>query len=231
MRRFWKTARAAKSDGAWGVELDGKPLRTPARAPLTVPSEAIARAIAEEWNAAAETFDPRSMPLTGLANAARDRVAPDPATFAKGLAEYGESDLTCYRVEAPRALVSLQQEAWDPLLAWGRRRFDVDFRTTCGIVHLAQPSATTERLAQAVGSLDPFRLAGLSPLVTIGGSLLAALAVLEGAVTADQAWDAVTVDDRWHSEQWGSDAQAEQRLENRRRDFLAAAAFLQLLED
>ena len=230
MKRFWKNAAAVAGDGAWGIELDGKPLRTPARAPLEVPTEAIAGAIADEWNAAPEAFEPRSMPLTGLANAAIDRVSPEPEAFAAGLAQYGESDLTCYRAEAPRPLVRRQEEAWDPLLAWGRRRFDVDFRTTCGILHVPQPTATTDRLGHAVGALDPFRLAGLSPLVTLGGSLLAALAVLEGAVSVEEAWTAVTVDDCWQLEQWGSDAEAEERLENRRRDFFAAASFLKLLE-
>ena len=230
MKRFWTNAEAASTGAGWRVELDGKPLRTPARAPLAVPTQPLARAIAEEWSAAPETFEPRAMPLTGLANAAIDRVAHDPAAFAAGLAHYGESDLTCYRAEAPRPLAEMQAQAWDPLLAWARRRFDVDFRTTCGIVHVAQSAATTERLAHAVAALDPFRLAGLSPLVTIGGSLVAALGVLEGAVTADAAWDAVTVDDRWQREQWGADLEAEQRLENRRRDFMAAAAFLEFLE-
>ena len=231
MKRFWKTAAGVPDGGAWTVELDGKPLRTPARAALEVPTEALAAAIAGEWNAAPEEFEPRAMPLTGLANAAIDRVAPGLAAFASGLAQYGESDLLCYRAERPRALIEQQEQAWDPLLAWGRRRFDVDFRTTCGIIHVAQPSSTTDRLGHAVATLDPFRLAGLSPLVTIGGSLIAALAVLEGAVTAEEAWDAVTTDDRWQREQWGADAEAEERLENRRRDFFAAASFLKLLED
>lgn len=231
MKRFWTKAEAVEQDRGWGVELDGKPLRTPARAALIVPTEPLAQAIADEWNAVEATFDPRSMPLTGLANAAIDRVAPDPPAFAKALAQYGESDLTCYRAQAPRGLVSRQQQAWDPLLGWGRRRFDVDFRTTCRIVHVDQPIATTDRLAHAVSALDPFRLAGLAPLVAVGGSLLAALAVLEGAVTPDSAWEAVTVDDRWQLDQWGADTEAEQRLDNRRRDFLAAAAFLKLVDD
>ncbi|HYI43356.1 MAG TPA: ATP12 family protein [Sphingomicrobium sp.] len=231
MKRFWKSAVVAGSPRAWTVELDGKPLRTPARAPLTLPTEGLAHAIAAEWNEAPDEFDPRSMPLAGLANAAIDRVVPDPAAFAAGLAQYAESDLTCYRAESPQALVSRQEDAWDPLLAWGRRRFDVDFKTTCGIVHVAQPAATIERFSHAVGALDAYRLAALSPLVTIGGSLVAALALLEGAFTAKQVWAAVTVDDRWQLEQWGSDAEAEERLENRRRDFFSAATFLGLLED
>lgn len=229
MKRFWKQADAVERDGGWGVELDGKPLRTPARDLLTVPTKALAEAIASEWNEVGDKIDPGTLPLTGLANAAVDRVAPDKEAFAKGIARYAEADLACYRAEGPSALVDRQTESWDALIGWGRRRFDVDFRTTRGIVHVDQPAATVDRLSHAVAALDPFRLAGLSPLVTISGSLLAALGVLEGTLMPDQAWDAVTVDDRWQLEQWGSDAEAEAAIDNRRRDFMAAARFLELL--
>ena len=229
MKRFWKSADVVERDGGWGVELDGKPLRTPAREPLTVPTKALADAVADEWNGVEEKIDSRGLPLTGLANAAIDRVAPDKQTFADVLARYAEADLACYRAEGPAGLVDRQAEHWDPLLGWGQRRFDVDFKTTNGIVHVAQPQATIDRLAHAISTLDPFRLAGLSPLVTIGGSLLAALGVLEGAFTPEQAWEAVSVDDRWQLEQWGSDAEAEAALASRRWDFLAAARYLELL--
>jgi chaperone required for assembly of F1-ATPase len=230
VKRFWKDVIVAKEDGGWGVALDTRPVRTPARAPLVVPTEALADAIADEWRGIEGEVDPRAMPLTGLANAAIDRVAPERQAFAAGLARYAEADLACYRAEGPRGLVERQEESWDALLAWARRRFDVDFATTCGIVHVEQPAATVDRLAHALAALDPFRLAGLSPLVTIGGSLVAALAVVEKAITPEAAWDSVSVDERWQLEQWGADAEAEAALENRRRDFLAAARFLDLLD-
>jgi len=229
MRRFWKEARAVRRDGGWSVELDGRPLRTPARAELVAPTEGLAEAIAREWNEAGETANPRAMALTGLANAAIDRVAPDPGPFAAGLARYGETDLLCYRAEAPAKLAERQERSWGPLLAWARRRYDVDFVITASIIHAPQPRATIDRLGHAVAALDPFRLAGLSPLVIIGGSLVTALAVLERAVSAEEAWDAVSLDERWQLEQWGPDAEAEAALANRRRDFLAAAKFLLLL--
>jgi chaperone required for assembly of F1-ATPase len=116
------------------------------------------------------------------------------------------------------------------LLAWARRRYDVDFVITSRLIHVDQPPATVERLSHALAALDPFHLAGLSPLVTIGGSLVAALAVLEKAITAEQAWDAVSVDEQWQLEQWGSDQEAEAALENRRGDFLAGARFLDFLD-
>ena len=227
MKRFWKAAEAVPAGEGWAVRLDDRPLRTPGRVALVVPTEPLAEAIAEEWAAADETFEPWAMPLTGLANAAIDRVAVDRAGFAAGLAKYAEADLACYRAEGPETLAARQQQGWDALLGWARRRYDVDFVTTTGITHVAQPQATVERLTQAVAELDPFRLAGLAPLVTIGGSLVAALAVLEGAMTPEQAWDAVSIDERWQVEKWGSDAEA--AIAGRERDFLAAARFLELL--
>lgn len=230
MKRFWKEAAATPEAGAWGIALDGKPLRTPARRPLVVPTRALGEAIAQEWNASGETVDPAAMPLTGIANAAIDHIEADPVQFARDLAQYGESDLTCYRAQEPQPLVERQEGSWDTVLAWARRRFGVDFRTTCGVVHVRQPDATLQRLAHAVAALDPFRMAALSPLVTIGGSLVVALAVLEGAMGADAGWDAVSIDDRWQLEQWGADPEAEAALTARRRDFLAAARVPELLE-
>ncbi|WP_310467586.1 ATP12 family protein [Sphingomonas sp.] len=230
MKRFWTAATVVADGDGWGIELDGRRVRTPARAMLTVASRPLADAIAAEWDSVGERLDPRAMPLTGLANAAIDRVAPDPAEFAAALAKYAEGDLTCYRAEGPPKLIARQAEQWDALLAWARRRFDVDFVTTSGLLHVAQPAAAVERLAHAVAVLDAFRLAGLSPLVTLGGSLIAALAVLEGAVTPDQAWAAVSIDEAWQIEQWGDDAEAVAAMAGRRRDFLAAARFLELLD-
>jgi chaperone required for assembly of F1-ATPase len=230
VKRFWKDVAVEPEEGGWGIRLDGRPVKTPARAALVVPTEVLAEAIADEWRSVGDTVDPRAMPLTGLANAAIDRVEPGRQAFANGLARYADADLACYRSEGPRALLERQERCWDELLGWARRRYDVDFATTSGLMHVAQPPATVEQLSHAVSTPDPFRLAALSPLVTIGGSLIAALAVLEKAMTAQAAWDAVSVDDRWQLEQWGADAEAEAALENRRRDFFAAARFLELLD-
>ncbi|MBA3669930.1 MAG: ATPase [Sphingomonas sp.] len=231
MKRFWTAAAAVRGHHCWIIELDGKPLRTPARAVLELPTEQLAQAVAAEWAAAGENVNPRAMPLTGLANAAVDRIAPDPKAFAQGLAKYAEADLTCYRAEGPSKLVEVQSAAWDTLLGQARRGYDVDFAVTNGLVHVSQPKGTIERLAHEVHQLAAFELAALSPLVTIGGSLVAALALIDGALSADDAWGAVSVDERWQIDQWGADPEAVAALDNRRRDFLAAARFLALLRD
>lgn len=229
MKRFWKAAEVVEAGDGFGVTLDGRRVKTPAKADLAVPTQALAEAIAGEWNDCGDTLDPRAMPFTGLANAAIDRVTPDKDRFAAGLARYAESDLTCYRAEGPQALVERQAESWDVLLAWARRRFDVDFECVTGVMHVAQPGETVRKLGHAVATLTAFQLAGLSPLVTIGGSLIAGLAMLEEMMPAEDAWEAVSLDERWQLEQWGDDLEARTALDARRREFLAGARFLELL--
>jgi chaperone required for assembly of F1-ATPase len=229
MKRFFKSAAARPAEGGYEITLDGRPVKTPAREHLIVSSEPLARAIEEEWNGQGEEIDPRSMPMTGLANAAIDRVGPDQQAFASGLARYAEADLLCYRAEAPATLIVRQQEVWDPLLAWARHRFDIDFEVVSGIMHRPQPASTVERLTKAIAARSAFELAPLSQLVTISGSLIIALALAEGAVTLEEAWAAATLDEAWQLEQWGVDAEAEAVLEARRQDFSAAYRFLQLI--
>ena len=226
MKRFYEVAEVGPGNV---ILLDGRPVKTPSRQDLAPPSDALAAAIAGEWNGQVEKVDPRAMPLTGLANAAIDRIAPDPAAFAAGLAAYGESDLLYYRAEGPAPLVARQAEAWDPILAWAGTRYDVAFEVTAGIVHKAQPPATVERLAAATAARGPFALAGLSPLVTISGSLLIALALAEGAIGLDRAWAAAMLDEQWQAENWGEDEEAAAALAGRRADFAAAFRFLSLL--
>jgi chaperone required for assembly of F1-ATPase len=230
VKRFWKEVVVEIEGDGWTITLDGRAVKTPARASLVLPTQALAKAVSGEWRSVEGEIQPREMPLSGLANAAIDRVAPERQAFAQGLARYAEADLACYRAEGPRELVTRQEQQWDALLGWARRRYDVDFVTTSGLMHVDQPTATVERLSHAVAALDAFHLAGLSPLATIGGSLIAALAVLEKTIAPEQAWEAVSVDERWQLEQWGSDPEAEKALENRRRDFVAAAKFLELLD-
>jgi chaperone required for assembly of F1-ATPase len=229
VRRFYKEASVAPGDRGFALLLDGRPVKTPARAALAVPARALADAIAREWQKQGDTIDPQTMPLTGLANAAIDRVAPDPQAFAAGLARYGESDLLCYRAQGPAPLVQRQAEQWDPILAWARRRFDIELKVMEGVIHHPQSDAAVARLGKAVAVRPPFELAGLSPLVTVSGSLIIALALAEGALDLEQAWAAASLDEQWQLDKWGEDSEAVLALANRRRDFEAGLRFLHLL--
>ena len=229
MKRFYKQVTVETVESGHAIRLDGRAVRTPARAELILPTSALAHGVSAEWDAQAEDIDPRAMPLTGLSNAAIDRVTPDPAAFSATLAGYAETDLLCYRAESPIELVAHQAAAWDPLLDWAARRYDVRFETVAGIVHRAQPVETVERLSAALAARDPFHLAAMNPLVTIGGSLVIALALADGRIDVETAFATATLDELWQVEQWGEDELGTRTREAHRADFKAAARFLALL--
>lgn len=229
MKRFYREVLVAPGEGGFTIQLDGRTVRTPDRADLAVPTAALADAIADEWRAQGDTVAPATMKLTGLANAAIDKVRPARAAFIADLAKYGESDLLCYRAGDPADLVAAEAAAWDPLLGWAQARFDIHFEIATGIVHRAQPPATVARLAEAVAARDDFALAALSPLVRIAGSLVIALAVAEGAIDAYAGFDAAHLDEIWQAGRWGEDAEATAARAARKADFLSAARFTALL--
>lgn len=230
MKRFYKLASVTADAVPFGIALDGRPLRTPSRATLALPARALAEAIAAEWNGQGEVIVPQSMPLTGLANAAIDRVAPDVAGFADGLTVFAENELLAYRADHPPVLVAHQAAHWDPWLAWARGRYDVDFTLVTGIIHRPQPAATLARIAAAYRAFDAFRLAALHPVVTISGSAVIGLAVAEAQMDADAAWAIGHLDELWQAEQWGKDPLAEAGHKERQRDLSAAVTMLRLLD-
>lgn len=229
MKRFWKNAATVPQDGGRGIALDGRPVRTPARAPLVVPSERLAEAIAAEWNAQGSDIDPAAMPMTGIANAAIDLATGDRAAFAETIAAYAQTDLLCYRDDRDAALQGEQASAWNPLLAWAEARHGIEFALAQGVLPIDQPAATVAALREAVHALDPFRLAPLSPLVTIGGSLVAGLALVEDAFAADMLWEAVSLDELYQERRWGADGEAQKARARREADWHNAARFLTLL--
>jgi chaperone required for assembly of F1-ATPase len=230
-KRFWKTAAPlGAAGGAYSISLDGRPVKTPAKAPLVVPSRALAEALAEEWNAVEDEIRPQAMPLTRAANAAIDKVVPQRDAVVTHLAEYGATDLLCYRAEGPEDLVRRQAEGWDPLLDWAAERFGARLATTRGVVHLAQPADSLARLRAQVQALGPFPLTALSELVTLSGSLVIGLAAVHGAAAGEALWRLSRIDEDWQAELWGVDPEAAALAEDKRRAFHQAIKFFSLSE-
>ncbi len=227
MKRFWRDV-AVSGDGPFGVMLDGRPVRTPAKAMLAVPTRALADAVAGEWAAVEGTVKPDAMPMTGLANAAIDLINADVAGHAARLAAYAGSDLVCYRAEGPEGLVARQAAAWDPIVDWARARFDRGFVVTAGLMPVAQPAGTVERAAAALAGLDAFGIAACAHLVPISGSALLVLALVEGVIDVEAAFAAASVDEIWSEERWGQDDEATAMLAARGEAFRSAHRFLVL---
>ncbi|WP_138469812.1 ATP12 family chaperone protein [Poseidonocella sp. HB161398] len=221
-KRFWKEAAVAEAGDGWTVQLDGRAVKTPAKAALVLPSRALAEAVAAEWRAQGDTIDPASMPLTKLSNSAIDNVAVNHAAVAEMLAAYGGTDLLCYRAEAPEALVARQRAAWDPLLIWSAGRFGAPLNTAGGVMHVAQPEASLAALAAEVHGLTAFELAAFHDLVAISGSLVLGLAVIHGEAAAEAAWTLSRVDEDWQAEQWGVDEEAAGTAAKKQAEFLTA---------
>jgi chaperone required for assembly of F1-ATPase len=168
------------------------------------------------------------MPLTRLANTVFDRVMPGRARIVAEMLEFAGSDLTCYRAEAPPDLVERQALAWNPVLDWAVAKLDAAFVVTAGIVHRPQPKAALNAVEAHLQGLDPFVLTALHNMMTLTGSLLIAAKTVAGRIDPEAAWRAAHTDEDFQIEQWGEDAEAQQRRVFRHREFLAGCRFASL---
>lgn len=207
-KRFWKEASVIEAEGGFTVSLDGRAVKTPAKAALVVPTRAMAEAIAAEWDAQEGVIKPDTMPWTRSANSSIDKLAIQRDAVIDMLAEYGGSDLLCYRVDQPAELVARQKEGWDPLLVWAEETFGAKLQTTAGLMPIAQDEAAVAALKAPLLALTNFELAAFHDLVAISGSLVLALAVIKGRLTPAEAFALSRMDETFQIEQWGKDEEA-----------------------
>jgi chaperone required for assembly of F1-ATPase len=228
-KRFYKSV-AVKHEGAGAaLQLDGKAVRTPGKAPLAFPTNALAEAVAQEWRDQGERIDPATMPLTRLANSAIDGVTGSEDAVIDDIMAHAASDLVCYRSAGPRGLTEAQTTHWDKVLAWAKQSLGAPLTLSEGVVHVTQPEASLKRIRERLAGRNAFSLAALHVMTALTGSALLALAVAQGRLTPEEAWMAAHVDEDWQISQWGEDAEARARREHRWRDFAAAAALENLL--
>lgn len=224
-KRFWTDVSVVEQEGGFAVQLDTRPVKTPAKAPLVVPSREMGHAIAEEWRAVDEVIDPTVMPYTRSANAAIDKVSVQFGEVAEMLAAYGGSDLLCYRAESPAELVDRQSQNWDPLLLWAEETYGGKLVPTQGIMPISQDEMALKSLTLPLFSATAFELAAFHDLIAMSGSLVLALAVTQRRLSADEAWKISRLDETWQEEQWGVDDDAVQVAEIKRTAFMHAAGF------
>lgn len=229
MRRVYEQATTRAAEGGWGVALDGRAMRTPGRHDLIVPSENLAAAIAAEWDAQRDEIRPATMPLTRLAATAIDRTSVQREQVIAEVSNYAGTDLVCYRADHPPELAARQHSTWQPLLDWATLRYDAALSVTSGVIPARQSAAALKAFAGAVTALDDFRLTALHTLTAACGSLVIALALLEGRVDATSAFQASQLDETFQIEAWGEDAEAAARRRALAADIEAAARFLDLL--
>ena len=228
-RRFWTTTAVEPVPGGWELRLDERVLRTPGKLPLVLPTQALAQAVAAEWDAQQGVIDPGAMPLTRAVNSAVEKVAPQFAGVAEMLAEYGGTDLLCYRAAHPAELAAMQAAQWDPLLDWAAAELGAPLRVTQGVIPVAQDPGALARLRARLEALSPWELTAVHDLVTIPGSLVLGLAVLHRRLDAVAAHALSRIDDEHQAAQWGRDPEADAAAAARRDAMLVAERLLGLL--
>lgn len=228
-KRFWKAVSVEPEEAGFAIALDGRRVKTPAKTPLIVPTSALADAIAAEWDAQQELVDPRAMPHTRSANSALDKVTPQFDEVADLIADYGDSDLLCYRAESPEGLVARQTESWGAALDWAATTLEVRLLPRTGLLHAPQDATALQRLRARVHAMSPFQLAAFHDLVGLTGSLVLGFAATHNWRSQDEIWTISRIDEHWQAELWGADEEAQAHEALKRQAFLHAAAFYALV--
>lgn len=228
MKRFYKEVCAAPDGAGWRVLLDGRPVRTVGGGAQIVPGEALAQALAAEWDAQGDEIDPSGFIFRDMADYAIDGVRPDRAGAIRDLLPYGETDTLCYREDAGHPLRREQDLLWEPILSAAERRWGLVFERIGSVLHQPQPAETMAALEALLVQHDEFALAALRALSGLAASLIIGLSALEDGADHEALWIAANLEEDWQAERWGRDAEAEERRARRHEAFLAAARFVKL---
>jgi chaperone required for assembly of F1-ATPase len=224
MKRFYKVVAVGDD---LRVLLDGRPVRTPGKADLKLPSRALAEAVAGEWRGQGETVDTHAMVLTKLANTAIDRVGAYREAIIRELVGYGGADLLCYRAD-DAALAARQAARWNPIVDWANEELDAHLAVTTGITHVPQPQETLAAFARALSALDDWALSAIQTLTTVTGSLTLALAVAAGRLKPAEAFALSLLDEHYQAERWGEDHEAKKRVAWLAKEVETAGKFIAL---
>jgi len=227
-KRFWTDVSCVPEGAGFAVYLDTRPVRTPAKAPLILPTLALAQAVAAEWLAQDSKIDPLTMPHTRSANAALDKVAPQRAAVESMIADYCGTDLLCYRAPAPAGLIAAQSAAWDPLLGWARAEYGAALNVTTGVMPVAQPAPALSALTGVMAAMGDFDIVAFHDLVSLSGSFVLGLAVARGHIAPETGWTLSRTDEDWQARQWGLDDEAAEKAAQKQAAFLHAHLFLTL---
>jgi len=229
MKRFYKKAEVVPAAGGHGIALDGRLVKTAAKHDLVMPNLALAQAIAAEWDAQQGEIRREKMPLTRLAGTTIDRDSTQREAIVRQVAHYAGTDLVCYRATHPPALAARQQAVWQPLIDWAVERYDAPLTVTTGVIPASQPTVSLAAFTAVVAGHDDFSLTALHAATAACGSLVIALALLEGRLDAGEAFAASQLDESFQIEAWGEDAEQAERRALLAAEIAAAARFLELL--
>lgn len=234
MKKFYKLVSTRAADGGWLIELDGKPVRTPAGAKLSAPSPTLADHIAREWSAQENDILPETMPLTQMLVTVIDRIASQRPAMETAILAYLDTDLLCYRAAEPPELVEKETAARDPWLRWFEREHGITLETTTGLTALKQPRKAHETVTATVSAMDIWHFNVAQMITGATGSLVLALAFVTGAASENDILQALYVEENYKSriyneEFYGRAPHQEKAMQGVARDVKAGRVFLESL--
>ena len=222
IKRFYDKAGFELTGEVFQIVLDDKAIQTPAKAPLRVPSEKLAEAIAEEWAGQGEWVEHDKMLITKLANSAIDHVESNRDAVVEDIVKYASSDLICYLAEEPQELMMRQMAQWGPVIDWLAQGLDARFQVVMGLNHVEQPPESLHRVRLAVKDFDSFSLTAVHTMTNLTGSALLTLANIAGLFDLITVWQAAHLDEDWQIAKWGEEEGAKERRERRWHEMQAA---------
>jgi ATP synthase F1 complex assembly factor 2 len=199
---------ASACSKGYSITLDGKTLRTPGRNALTLPNEALAYAVAAEWQwQETRTVQPMTMPMMTLAATAIDVMPHQRAQVVGKLLEYFSGDpIVCRAPEQAHSkdLPAVQAAALDPMVRWLEAEMGgLKLNVTDSIFGTEQDEAVLWALRDQLDAMDAWELTALNSLSAAGRSLSLALAVARGRLTAAEAVPLMRLDEEYQIQEWG----------------------------
>ncbi|XP_032429253.1 ATP synthase mitochondrial F1 complex assembly factor 2 [Xiphophorus hellerii] len=205
-KRFYQDVSISQSEGGlYEVNLDRRKLKTPSGKLFTVPNEALAIAVATEWDAQKDSIKFYTMHLTTLCNTALDNPTQrSKEQMISAALKFLETDTICYRVDEPPGLVELQRNEWDPVLHWIESRYNVTIGSSSSILGPQIPEGTRETFRQHLGSFSLWSLTGLEFVITQLKSLVLSLGMLDRHLSVERAVLLSRLEEEYQIRRWGN---------------------------
>uniref|UniRef100_A0A8C1T622 ATP synthase mitochondrial F1 complex assembly factor 2 n=1 Tax=Cyprinus carpio TaxID=7962 RepID=A0A8C1T622_CYPCA len=205
-KKFYENVSIAQGEGGlFEINLDKRKLKTPGGKLFTVPNEALAIAVATEWDAQKDTLKFYTMHLTTLCNTALDN--PTQRTKEQMISaalKFLETDTICYRVEEPPGLVELQRNEWDPVMNWIEQRYNVVIGSSSNIMGPQIPEETKETFQQHLNSYNLWSMTGLEYVITQLKSLVLSFGLIDRHLSVEQAVVLSRLEEEYQIQRWGN---------------------------
>jgi len=203
-KRFYKEVDVIQTNAGYQVTLDNKfNVRTPLRQLLVLPTQTLANAVAVEWDSQRKNIIFALMPLTSLCFKATDKPIESEG-LVEHMLEFLRTDTVCYRAgPEEEQLQSLENNRWNPLTDWFSEHYHVHLALTRDITLTPQPEQTVSTLRAHLLNQHPWALPAFHHSTTSLKSLVIAMAMLDGGLSAEEAIACSCLESDYQIDRWG----------------------------